>query len=72
MIMKKITALSLALALSACQYLMATLRSERKMLKRDEEGERPGAAGAGAGIAEAAGMSNAQTRFVRGNTRPKL
>jgi hypothetical protein len=42
MIMKKITALSLALALSACQYLMATLRSERKMLKRDEEGERPG------------------------------
>jgi hypothetical protein len=42
MIMKKITALSLALALSACQYLMATLRSERKMLKRDEEGERLG------------------------------
>ena len=35
MIMKKISALSLALALSACQYLMATLRSERKMLKRD-------------------------------------
>jgi hypothetical protein len=42
MIMKKITALRLARALSACQYLMATLRSERKMLKRDEEGERPG------------------------------